>query len=221
MAASPPAIRAKTGDGASAIADQRQYAHHAHNDAADGEDQKPVCGLIHRIAILGGNPERRVTTLDWTGLPGGVNTMPGAIGASSLTYPDSVTGYLIPPATALPGTQNAFLPGCDLASPERKQVHVRVPRENSVPGDANQSLEQIHQGALQRLDADGDGVGFRLERAAGRRHDVWSRVQQHSTRKTVRSSTSRAAPDSCSRPSCIPCSHCRELYRRSTRLGLD
>ena len=42
--------------------------------------------------ILGSSRSGTWTNLHWTGLPGGQNTNPGAIGATGLVYPDSVTG---------------------------------------------------------------------------------------------------------------------------------
>lgn len=99
----------------------------------DGYNVYVALDWHHIDGILGSNRSGAFTTLDWTGLPGGVNTMPGAIGASSLTYPDSVTGYLIPPATALPGTQNAFLPGCDLASQNANRCTFAFPGKIQSP----------------------------------------------------------------------------------------
>ncbi len=51
-------------------------------------------------------------TTDWSSLPFGQNTQPGAIGASGLTYPDSTTGYLVNPNT---GAVTQYLPGCTAA----------------------------------------------------------------------------------------------------------
>ena len=65
--------------------------------------------------------EMGTTHTNWSSLPGGMNTEPGAIGASSLVYPDSTTGYLINPTTpngagvypnGLPA--QVFLPGCEI-----------------------------------------------------------------------------------------------------------
>ncbi len=55
------------------------------------------------------------TTTNWSALPGGVNTQPGAIGASGLGYPDSATGYLINPNTKSTARLMRSLPGCDLS----------------------------------------------------------------------------------------------------------
>jgi iron complex outermembrane recepter protein len=61
--------------------------------------------------ILGFSRSAPFTNLDWSGLPGGVNTTPGTPASNNLTYPDSLTGYLLNPTTAS-GQPYAFLPGC-------------------------------------------------------------------------------------------------------------
>ncbi len=81
----------------------------------DGYNLYVALDWHHQDRILGANRDGAFTTTDWSALPGGVNTQPGAITASGLSYPDSVTGYLINPNTAA-GTPYAFLPGCDQAS---------------------------------------------------------------------------------------------------------
>src|ERR1700678_2948893 len=81
----------------------------------DGYNVYVAIDWHHQDAILGSNRSGAFTTTNWSGLPGGVNTQPGAIGASSLVYPDSTSGYLINPNTNS-GQPYAFLPGCDQAS---------------------------------------------------------------------------------------------------------
>ncbi|MGB6310090.1 MAG: TonB-dependent receptor [Steroidobacteraceae bacterium] len=83
--------------------------------ANDGYNVYVALDWHHQDAILGSNRNGAFTTTNWSGLPGGNNTQPGAIGASSLVYPDSTTGYLINPTTSS-GQPYAFLPGCDQAS---------------------------------------------------------------------------------------------------------
>lgn len=83
--------------------------------ASDGYNVYVALDWRHQDKILGSNRDGAFTTTNWSSLPGGVNTEPGAIGASALVYPDSVTGYLINPTTAS-GMPYAFLPGCDQAS---------------------------------------------------------------------------------------------------------
>ncbi|MGA2186959.1 MAG: TonB-dependent receptor [Steroidobacteraceae bacterium] len=82
---------------------------------SDGYNVYVALDWHHVDKILGADRNGAFTTTNWSALPGGQNTQPGAIGASSLAYPDSVSGYLINPATAS-GTPYAFLPGCDQLS---------------------------------------------------------------------------------------------------------
>jgi iron complex outermembrane recepter protein len=82
---------------------------------SDGYNFYVALDWHHEDHILGADRSGQWTTTNWSALPGGVNTQPGAIGASGLVYPDSVTGYLINPNTAS-GAPYAFLPGCDQAS---------------------------------------------------------------------------------------------------------
>lgn len=82
---------------------------------SDGYNFYVAVDWHHIDKILGADRDGAFTTTNWSSLPGGINTQPGAIGASSLVYPDSVTGYLINPKTAS-GLPYAFLPGCDQAS---------------------------------------------------------------------------------------------------------
>jgi iron complex outermembrane recepter protein len=81
--------------------------------ANDGYNVYVALDWHHQDKILGANRNGAFTTTNWSALPGGVNTQPGAIGASSLVYPDSITGYLVNPTS---GAITGFLPGCDLAS---------------------------------------------------------------------------------------------------------
>jgi len=77
----------------------------------------------HQSELIWGNARSGTwTNLDWSFLPGGQNTKPGAIGANGLAYPDSITGYLLNPTTpnaagvypnGLPAQE--FLPGCTQA----------------------------------------------------------------------------------------------------------
>jgi iron complex outermembrane receptor protein len=74
----------------------------------DGYNVYVAVDWHHQDTILGANRNGAYTTTDWSFLPGGVNTQPGAVGASSLQYPDSTTGYLVNPTTGA----YQFLPGC-------------------------------------------------------------------------------------------------------------
>lgn len=64
--------------------------------------------------------------LDWSGLPGGVNTKPGAANDPGIPYPNSLTGYLINPNTTS-GQPYAFLPGCSQAAQNANQCTYQFP----------------------------------------------------------------------------------------------
>ena len=81
----------------------------------DGYNVYVAVDWHHTDKILGADRSGAFTTTNWSALPGGVNTQPGSTASSGLTYPDSVSGYLINPNTAS-GQPYAFLPGCDQAS---------------------------------------------------------------------------------------------------------
>ncbi len=100
--------------------------------SSDGYNFYVALDWHHTDKILGSDRNGAFTTTNWSGLPGGVNTQPGAIGASSLGYPDSVTGYLINPGTAS-GTPYAFLPGCDQASQNADKCSFAFPGRIQSP----------------------------------------------------------------------------------------
>jgi iron complex outermembrane recepter protein len=84
----------------------------------------------HTDRVLGSSRSGNWTTLNWSGLPGGNNTNPGAIGATNLIYPDSVTGYVLNPNAnaadaALPA--QTFLPGCTAAKQAADQCTFAFP----------------------------------------------------------------------------------------------
>jgi iron complex outermembrane receptor protein len=79
---------------------------------SDGYNFYVALDWHHTDKILGSNRDGAFTTTDWSGLPGGLNTNPGAVGASSLGYPDSATGYLVNPTS---GAVEQYLPGCTAA----------------------------------------------------------------------------------------------------------
>ena len=87
--------------------------------ANDGYNVYVAVDWHHQDKILGANRSDAFTTTNWSALPGGVNTSPGAgyVGggsnASGLAYPDSTSGYLVNPAS---GAVSGYLPGCDAAS---------------------------------------------------------------------------------------------------------
>jgi iron complex outermembrane recepter protein len=99
---------------------------------ADGYNFYVALDWHHSDGILVANRSGAFTTSNWSALPGGVNTEPGAIGASGLTYPENLTGYLLNPNTA-DGTPFAFLPGCDQASQNADKCTFRFPGKLQPP----------------------------------------------------------------------------------------
>ena len=99
--------------------------------SSDGYNFYVALDWHHVDGILGANRSGGFTTTNWSSLPGGNNTQPGAIGASSLTYPDSVTGYLINPGPT--GPAYSFLPGCDQASQNADRCTFAFPGKIQSP----------------------------------------------------------------------------------------
>src|SRR6202021_1566671 len=64
---------------------------------SDGYNVYVAVDWPHTDKILGSDRDGAFTTTNWSSLPGGLNTSPGAIGASSLPYPDSGSGFLSHP----------------------------------------------------------------------------------------------------------------------------
>jgi iron complex outermembrane receptor protein len=100
--------------------------------ASDGYNVYVALDWHHTDGILGSNRSGAFTTTDWSFLPGGKNTQPGAIGASNLQYPDSVSGYLINPNTNS-GQPYTFLPGCDQASQNANKCTFAFPGTIQAP----------------------------------------------------------------------------------------
>src|SRR6202789_1965989 len=87
--------------------------------ASDGYNAYVAIDFHHQDQILAANRSGGFTNLNYSALPGGLNTTPGSFGNPDVPYPVSTTGYLINPgaqntngtfANGLPG--QAFLPGC-------------------------------------------------------------------------------------------------------------
>jgi iron complex outermembrane receptor protein len=113
--------------------------------ANDGYNLYVALDWHHQDKILGSNRSAGFTQLDWSGLPGGNNTNPGAIGASSLVYPDSVTGYLINPLTAN-GLPYTFLPGCTQAQQNADQCTFKFPGVLQTPTEQTNVLSKFTKG---------------------------------------------------------------------------
>ena len=108
----------------------------------DGYNIYAAIDWHHTDGILGSNRHGQFTNLDWSSLPGGQNTMPGAIGASGLAYPDSTTGYLINPNTAS-GLPYAFLPGCTQALQNADKCTFAFPGQIQSPTEQTNFLAKV------------------------------------------------------------------------------
>ncbi|HSZ09006.1 MAG TPA: TonB-dependent receptor [Steroidobacteraceae bacterium] len=90
--------------------------------ASDGYNAYVAVDYHHTDQILATNRNEGFTNLNFSSLPGGLNTTPGAFGNPNVAYPGSITGYLVDPTTGLP---TAFLPGCSAAAQELQQCTYR------------------------------------------------------------------------------------------------
>ena len=99
-----------------------------HGDLANDGYNAYVAIDFHKTdAITGASRDNEgFANLNWSGLPGGVNTTPGASNDSAVSYPASTTGYLINPNTNS-GTPYAFLPGCSQAAQTANQCTFQFP----------------------------------------------------------------------------------------------
>jgi iron complex outermembrane recepter protein len=90
--------------------------------ASDGYNAYVAIDYHHTDQILATSRSGGFTNLDFSHLPGGLNTTPGAFGNPNVPYPSSITGYLINPAnpTADPNNET-FLPGCSAAQQQLQQ----------------------------------------------------------------------------------------------------
>ncbi len=110
--------------------------------ASDGYNMYVSLEWRRQEQILGSNRSAPWATTDWSGLPGGQNTQPGAVGASGLVYPDSVTGYLINPNTTS-GQPYAFLPGCTQALQNADKCTFRFPGQIQPPARQTDFLSKF------------------------------------------------------------------------------
>jgi iron complex outermembrane recepter protein len=94
----------------------------------------------HRNELIWGTSRSGLwTNLNWSIFPGGQNTNPGAIGATGLVYPDSVTGYVLNPAN--PTLQAAsFLPGCTYAQQAADKCTFSFPGQLQPPTEQTNFL---------------------------------------------------------------------------------
>lgn len=110
--------------------------------ASDGYNMYVSLEWRRQEMILGSKRSAPWATTDWSGLPGGQNTQPGAVGASGLVYPDSVTGYLINPNTTS-GQPYTFLPGCTAALQAADKCTFQFPGQIQPPTEQTDFLSKF------------------------------------------------------------------------------
>jgi iron complex outermembrane recepter protein len=99
---------------------------------------------FHKQDLIWGSSRNGLwTNLNWSGLPGGQNTTPGAIGSGGLTYPDSTTGYLINPNPANGLAAETFLPGCTAALQQADKCTFSFPGQIQPPTEQTNFLAKM------------------------------------------------------------------------------
>jgi len=95
----------------------------------DGYNAYIAIDFHHTDSIAASARSGGFANLDWSGLPGGINTTPGAAGNPNIPYPGSTTGYLLNPGdpadAGLPAQY--FLPGCTADLQAANQCTFRFP----------------------------------------------------------------------------------------------
>jgi iron complex outermembrane recepter protein len=103
---------------------------HGFGDLAnDGYNMYVALDWHRQELIWGSSRSGPWTQLNWSYLPGGINTTPGAPGSQNLTYPDSATGYLLNSA----GAVGAYLPGCTAAEQAAAKCTFSFPGQIQPP----------------------------------------------------------------------------------------
>jgi iron complex outermembrane receptor protein len=112
--------------------------------ANDGYNMYMALDWHRQELILGSNRTGPWTTLNFTGLPNGINETPGSPTQSLLTYPDSIQGYLVNPNPGNGKPAETFLttgpqPGCNSQAAQAAGAC-----EFSFPGQIQPPTEQTN-----------------------------------------------------------------------------
>jgi iron complex outermembrane recepter protein len=101
-------------------------------------------------AIDANNRNGGFANLDWSNLPGGINTNPGTVGNPYAPYPGSTTGYLLNPSLADPTdtadlnkAAQTFLPGCSQAAQNANQCTFKFPGLIQPPSEQTNVLAKF------------------------------------------------------------------------------
>ncbi len=103
---------------------------------------------------------------DWSGLPGGINTTPGASGNPLNPYPASTTGYLINPGDAgLP--DQYFLPGCTADLQAANKCSFAFPGSIQPSAEQTNVLARLYEEFVGWVAAHDHRIGVREQCRAG------------------------------------------------------
>jgi iron complex outermembrane receptor protein len=98
----------------------------------DGYNAYVAIDFHHTDEVLATHRSGGFANLDFSGLPGGLNTTPGAYGNPNEPYPASTTGYLLNPSAQLANGSyanglpaEAFLPGCSAVQQQLQQCEFK------------------------------------------------------------------------------------------------
>jgi iron complex outermembrane recepter protein len=96
-------------------------------------------------AIDANNRNGGFANLDWSNLPGGINTNPGTAGNPYAPFPGSTTGYLLNPGDAADAGKAAqtFLPGCSQAAQNANQCTFSFPGLIQPPSEQTNVLAKF------------------------------------------------------------------------------
>jgi iron complex outermembrane recepter protein len=108
--------------------------------ASDGYNVYMALDFHRQELIWGSSRTGAWTNLNWSGLPGGINTTPGAPGSALLVYPDSATGYTISSTT---GAVTGYLPGCDAALQAAAKCTFSFPGQIQPPTEQTNFLTKF------------------------------------------------------------------------------
>jgi iron complex outermembrane recepter protein len=110
---------------------------------SDGYNVYAAIDYHHTDKILDSSRDGAFTTTDWSGLPGGVNTAPGSISGSNLSFPDSLTGYVLNPSTTNGLPAETFLPGCTAAAQAANECTFKFPGLIQAPSSQLNFLSKL------------------------------------------------------------------------------
>jgi iron complex outermembrane receptor protein len=111
----------------------------------DGYNAYLAVDFHHIDQIAGSARHGGFANLDWSALPGGINTTPGASGNPLNPYPASTTGYLLNPGDPADAGLAAqyFLPGCSAQLQATNQCTFRFPGLIQPPAEQTNLLARV------------------------------------------------------------------------------